>query len=83
MSSNLINIDDLNLDELISSFEYIEKVRAFGANKKDKKRRFSLEKCADLYYAGLPIYQLVEKHGTKEQFARIERIVEGFKKQTT
>lgn len=43
--------DSLKLD-MIRSFEYIEKVRAYACNKKGK-RLLKKERLADLYFAGL------------------------------
>lgn len=64
------------IDDLISSFEYIEKTRAYGVNKAGKGRKIPLSRCADLYYAGAKIVSLVENNGTEKQQAKLKCIIE-------
>ena len=74
-----ITINSYVLDQLITSFDYIEKIRSFGVNKGGQNPRFSKDKLADLYYAGLPIYNLVIKHGNQKQKDRLELLIARYK----
>ena len=68
----------MDLTELLWSFKYIEGVRSYAYNK-GKKRLIKKKKLADLYFAGAYILSLIKKHGTKENKAEIEKIIELYK----
>lgn len=66
-----------HLGPLLTAFEYVEKVRAYGVNKGDSPR-LPAELTADLYYSGHYIKELLDNHGTEKQQQQLASIIERF-----